>query len=97
MLKYQRVLQDNELLVDLEGRLDTDTSPELHAMLLTEALGAESLTLDMAKVDYISSAGLRVLLNAKKLFKNQFKVVNANETIMDIFDMTGFTDILNIE
>ena len=91
--------QDTALVVALEGRLDTTTAPELEAAL-TEALdGVESLTMDFEKLEYISSAGLRVLLSAQKRMMKQgeMKVIHVNETIMEIFEVTGFSDILTVE
>ena len=91
--------QDTALVVALEGRLDTTTAPEL-AAALTEALdGVESLTMDFEKLEYISSAGLRVLLSAQKRMMKQgeMKVIHVNETIMEIFEVTGFSDILSVE
>ena len=87
------------LTLALEGRLDTVTSPELEAELKGCMGGAESLTLDFSKLDYISSAGLRVLLSAHKAMsgKGGMKVANVNEIVQEVFDVTGFADILNIE
>ena len=83
----------------LEGRLDTMTAPELEAELKAALPGAESLALDFAKLDYISSAGLRVLLAAHKtmLAKGGMKIKNVNEIVREVFDVTGFADILTIE
>jgi anti-sigma B factor antagonist len=82
-----------------EGRLDTITAPELEAVLKEELNGVEDLTFDLEKLDYISSAGLRVLLSAQKTMNNRgkMKVVRPNEMILEIFEVTGFTDILTIE
>ena len=88
-----------DLKIALEGRLDTMTAPELEAEL-NQSLGtAESLTLDFSKLDYISSAGLRVLLSAHKIMssKGGMKVTNVNEIVREVFDVTGFADILTIE
>lgn len=87
------------LTLSLEGRLDTITSPELEKELKSSLDGADSLTLDFSKLEYISSAGLRVLLSAHKQMsaKGGMKVKNANEIIREVFDVTGFADILNIE
>ena len=87
------------LTIALEGRLDTMTAPELEAALKTALEGVEELTFDFDKLDYISSAGLRVLLTAQKTMNRQgsMKVKNANEIIMEIFEVTGFADILTIE
>ena len=87
------------LTIALEGRLDTMTAPELEAALKTALEGVEELTFDFDKLDYISSAGLRVLLTAQKTMNRQgsMKVVHANEIVMEIFEVTGFADILTIE
>ena len=87
------------LTVALEGRLDTTTAPELEKAL-TEALdGVETLIIDLAKLEYISSAGLRVLLSAQKRMMKQgaMQVIHVNEAIMEICEVTGFSDILTIE
>ncbi len=90
---------DKALVIALEGRLDTMTAPELEAEL-NKAMGdADSLTLDFAKLDYISSAGLRVLLSAHKAMsgKGGMKIKNVNEIVQEVFEVTGFSDILTIE
>ena len=89
----------SDLCIALEGRLDTMTSPELEAELAKEISAADSLTFDFSKLDYISSAGLRVLLSAHKAMsgKGGMKVTHVNEVVQDVFDVTGFADILNIE
>ena len=87
------------LTISLEGRLDTTTAPELEQALKGGMDAANTLTLDFSKLDYISSAGLRVLLSAHKVMskKGGMKVTNVNEMVMEVFDVTGFADILNIE
>ena len=87
------------LVVALEGRLDTTTAPELEQELKNSLDGVTDLTLDMDKLDYISSAGLRVLLSAHKTMmkQGQMKVTNASEIVKEVFEVTGFCDILNIE
>ncbi len=87
------------LEIALEGRLDTTTAPELETELKDALGGADTLTLDFGKLDYISSAGLRVLLSAHKVMapKGGMKVVNVNEIVREVFDVTGFSDILTIE
>ena len=87
------------LEITLEGRLDTTTAPELEKELKDSLDGVDALTLDFAKLDYISSAGLRVLLSAHKAMskKDGMKVVNVNEIVQEVFDVTGFADILTIE
>ncbi len=87
------------LTLALEGRLDTTTAPQLEAELKASLNGVESLILDFSKLDYISSAGLRVLLSAHKQMagKSGMKIRNANEIVQEVFDVTGFADILTIE
>ena len=87
------------LEIALEGRLDTMTAPELEAELNQSMGNADSLTLDFSKLEYISSAGLRVLLSAHKAMsaKGGMKVTNVNEIVQEVFEVTGFADILNIE
>ena len=87
------------LEIALEGRLDTTTAPELEAELSKSLAGADSLTLDFSKLAYISSAGLRVLLSAHKNMssKGGMTVKNVNEIVKEVFDVTGFADILTIE
>ncbi len=88
-----------ELTVVLEGRLDTTTAPKLEAELKRSLDGIKVLVFDIEKLEYISSAGLRVLLSAQKVMNKQgeMKIIGANEAIMEIFEVTGFVDILNIE
>jgi len=85
--------------VALEGRLDTTTAPQLETVLKNELGDAAELTLDFAKLEYISSAGLRVLLAAQKAMNKQgtMKIVGVNSAIMEVFEITGFSDILTIE
>ena len=87
------------LEIALEGRLDTMTAPELEAALNSSLDEAESLTLDFTDLGYISSAGLRVLLSAHKTMspKGGMKVTNVNEIVREVFEVTGFADILTIE
>ena len=87
------------LTLALEGRLDTVTSPELEKELKASLDGVDTLTLDFEKLEYISSAGLRVLLSAHKIMnaKGGMKVKNVNEIVREVFDVTGFADILTIE
>lgn len=85
--------------LSVEGRLDTLTSPELEKEINELSASAEELVVDFAKLEYISSAGLRVLLSAHKLFakKGGMTITNVNETVLDIFEVTGFKDILTIK
>ena len=91
--------EGSELQLSLEGRLDTTTAPELEKELKEALPGVTALTLDFEKLDYISSAGLRVLLSAQKIMNRQgeMKLVHVGEVIMEIFEVTGFSDILTIE
>ena len=89
----------SQLSIRLEGRLDTTTAPQLEAELKESLKGVTGLTLDFEKLAYISSAGLRVILFAIKAMKKQGKLVvkNVNETVMEVFEITGFADMLTIE
>lgn len=92
-------LNGNQLCIALEGRLDTTTAPELERVLAGSLDEITELTIDMSALEYLSSAGLRILLGAQKRMNKQgsMKVTNVNETIMEIFEVTGFADILTIE
>ena len=98
-MKISKTQNGTELAVALEGRLDTVTAPELEKELKGSLDGVSELALDFAGLEYISSAGLRVLLSAQKIMscKGGMKIKNVNETIMEIFEVTGFSDILTIE
>lgn len=92
--------KDGEKLnVQLVGRLDTTTAPELEEALMNDLTGIKELSFDFAKLEYISSAGLRVLLAAQKIMNGQgsMKISNVVSDIMEVFEITGFTDILTIE
>ena len=99
MLNIDKNLDGDALYVALEGRLDTTTAPELEESLKESFEGIQALTIDLENLEYISSAGLRVLLFAQKTMNKQgeMKVVKASDTIMEIFEVTGFSDILTIE
>ena len=91
--------ENGVILMKIEGRLDTTTAPELEKAINTEGEELKSLVLDFKDVDYISSAGLRVLLTAQKKMNVQgsMELVGVSEAVMDIFEMTGFADILEIK
>lgn len=91
--------QGTELEIALVGRLDTTTAPQLETELKHSINGITALTLDFAELEYISSAGLRVLLAAQKVMNRQGSMVicHVNETIMEVFEITGFSEILTIE
>ena len=90
--------KNNETLA-LSGRLDTVTAPELEAEISAALSTAESLVLDMEKLEYISSAGLRVILKTQKALaqKAGLKLINVSDDVREVFDITGFSDFLNIE
>ena len=99
MLNIQKSIENGTARFALEGRLDTVTAPELEKALKESLDGVTLLTLDFSALEYISSAGLRVLLSAQKLMnrRGEMKVVHVNETVTEIFEVTGFSDILTIE
>ena len=91
--------EDSALQVTLEGRLDTTTAPQLESQLMGSLNGVTNLNMDFEKLEYISSAGLRVLLAAQKVMnkQGQMTITHVNDVIMEIFEVTGFTDILTIQ
>lgn len=93
------IKNENEIIIEIEGRLDTNTAPSLEKAINENTEANNNLVLDLNKLVYISSAGLRVLLSAqKKMNKNgSMKVKNVSEDVMAVFEMTGFADILVIE
>lgn len=98
-MNITKLFEGDKLTIKIEGRLDTTTAPELENELDSSMEGIKELILDISALDYMSSAGLRVLLSAQKTMNKQgsMTVKNANATIMEIFEVTGFVDILNIE
>ena len=88
-----------ETILEITGRLDTTTAPVLDKTINEELKNVENLVLDLKGLEYISSAGLRVLLNAQKKMQRvgSMKLKNVSEAVMDVFEMTGFADILEIE
>ena len=99
-MNITKKLNDGVLEIALEGRLDTNTAPLLEKELKSSMTGIDYLTFDFAKLDYISSAGLRVLLSAnKEMLRNgkaPVSITNSNEIVREVFEVTGFSDILNI-
>lgn len=97
-MEIKKELKDKELTIALEGRLDTSTAPSLEAEL-KDIEKITSLVIDMEKLAYISSAGLRVLLKAQKIMNKQGSMLikNVSQEIKDIFEVTGFDEILNVE
>ena len=92
-------LEGSALTIALEGRLDTTTSPELEETLAASLDGVTALVFDFTKLDYLSSAGLRVLLSAQKRMNKQgtMKLVHVNDAVKEVFEITGFADFLTIE
>ena len=99
MLNINKTIDNGTLIYTLSGRLDTVTAPDLERSLQDELGDAGGLILDFSGLEYISSAGLRVLLAAQKAMNSQgsMKLIHVSETIMEIFDVTGFSEILTIE
>ena len=89
----------NELVLEITGRVDTITAPTLDKTINENLANVKSLILDLTGIEYISSAGLRVLLGAQKKMSQigSMKIKNVREEVMEVFEMTGFADILNIE
>lgn len=98
-MTINKAQEGTTLTIMLEGRLDTTTAPQLEAELKQSVQDTKELLFDFAKLEYISSAGLRVLLSAQKVMNRQGKMVirNVNEIIMEVFEVTGFVDILTVE
>ena len=98
MLSIFKELKESTLTLALEGRLDTGSAPQLEAELKQSINGVTNLIFDMKKLEYTSSAGLRVLLSAQKVMNKQGEMVicNVNEEIMEVFEVTGIVDILTI-
>ena len=99
MLNITKNANGSDLKVILEGRLDTTTAPQLEAELNSALSGVTALKFDLEKLDYISSAGLRVLLSSQKIMNKQGSMVitGVSPEVKEIFDVTGFSDILTIE
>jgi anti-sigma B factor antagonist len=98
-LTINKTLNGTDLTIALAGRLDTTTAPQLEGELKTSLDSVIALLMDFSELEYISSAGLRVLLSAQKVMNKQGKMVirHANETILEVFEVTGFIDILTLE
>ena len=98
-MEINKKQEGKDLLLSVSGRLDTTTAPELEETIKESIDGIESLTIDLTDLEYISSAGLRVLLAAQKIMNKQgdMKVTGVGDVVMEIFEVTGFSDILTIE
>lgn len=98
-MEIEKRKDEKKLYVKLVGRLDTKTAPELTESLKDDLNGIEELTLDLSELIYVSSAGLRVILSTQKTMNKQgsMKVTNVQDIVMEVFESTGFVDILTIE
>ena len=98
-MTIEKAMTGTTAVLKIVGRLDTTTAPELEAAIDGCVAGIKELVLDCAALEYVSSAGLRVILKAQKLMNAQgaMKLIHVNEAIMEVFDITGFADILTIE
>lgn len=98
-MEINKIKDGTALTIELEGRLDTVSAPQLETELKKSISGVETLIFDFAKLEYLSSAGLRVLLASQKVMNRQGQMIikNVNSTIMDIFEVTGFSEILTVE
>ena len=98
-MTIEKKLNDELATIVVAGRLDTQTAPELEKAVDEVVTGINELVLDMAALEYVSSAGLRVILKAQKIMnsKGSMKLTGVNDSIMEVFDITGFLDILTIE
>ena len=98
-MTIERKINGESATLIVSGRLDTQTAPELENELDSVLEGLKDLTFDMTNLEYVSSAGLRVILKAQKVMNTQgsMKLTGVNDSIMEVFDITGFLDILTIE
>ncbi len=98
-MKINKDLKDGKLVLSIEGEINSFTAPELEEVIKNDLNGVKSLVLDLKDVEYLSSAGLRVLLVAHKVMAKQGKMSlrNVNKSVMEVFDITGFSNILDIE
>ena len=98
-MTIEKKINNDAATLIVSGRLDTQTAPELETELDAVLSGLKELTFDMTNLEYVSSAGLRVILKAQKAMNAQgsMKLTGVNDSIMEVFDITGFLDILTIE
>ena len=98
-MTINKTMDGEQLTITLEGRLDTTTAPRLDKEVKQSIKGIRELIFDFEKLDYVSSAGLRILLSAQKVMNKQGDMIirHVNDTIMEVFEITGFADILTIE
>ncbi len=98
-MNIKKVKNGTDLTILVNGRIDTVTAPEFESAVKTELDGVKALTIDFKNVNYISSAGLRVLLSLQKKMMKQgeMKLINVSDTVNDVFEVTGFDEILNYD
>lgn len=98
-MTIEKISKENELTLIVSGRLDTSTAPQLENEIKENIESVTLLVLDFGALDYLSSAGLRVLLQAQKIMNKQGEMIvkNVNETVNEVFEITGFLDILTVE
>ena len=98
-MTIEKKIENEKVILAMSGRLDTLTAPELEKELDSDLENCKELILDMTELEYISSAGLRVILKAQKLMNSKgfMKLTGVNESVMEVFEITGFSDILTIE
>ena len=98
-MTIEKKINGEELTLVVSGRLDTQTAPDLENEIEASLADVKELIFDVEGLDYVSSAGLRVILKAQKIMNSQgsMKLINVNDSIMEVFDITGFLDILNVE
>ena len=96
-MNITKTVNEKDFIVSIDGRLDTTTAPQFEEFMVENISKMSTLTLDCTGLEYVSSAGLRVLLSAQKRLKGCMKLKNVCELVMEVFEMTGFVDILVIE
>ena len=98
-MTIEKIMNGSTAVLKITDMLDTETAPELEALIDSELAGVDDLTLDFEALEYVSSAGLRVILKAQKMMNaaGKMKIIHVNESVMEIFEITGFTSILTIE
>ena len=98
-MTIEKMINGSTAIFKVTGMLDTETAPEFEAILDSELSGINDLTLDFEALEYVSSAGLRVILKAQKMMNaaGKMKIVHVNMSVMEVFEITGFTSILTIE
>ena len=98
-MTIEKIINGSTALFRIAGMLDTETAPEFEALLDNELAGIADLTLDFENLEYVSSAGLRVILKAQKMMNTvgKMKIVHVDDSVMEVFEITGFTSILTIE